>query len=57
MANIVRKRGLTHEHIHAFFRPALTVMNRLAYPRKFAIISLLFALPLARPVSPPRGDQ
>ena len=27
--------------------PAITVMNRLKYPQKFALISLLFALPLA----------
>ena len=27
--------------------PAMTVMNRLKYPQKFALISLLFALPLA----------
>jgi len=27
--------------------PAIAVMNRLKYPQKFALISLLFALPLA----------
>src|SRR5262245_51139133 len=27
--------------------PAVAVMNRLSYPRKFALISLLFILPLA----------
>ena len=26
--------------------PAVALMNRLTYPRKFALISLLFALPL-----------
>ncbi len=30
-----------------FFLPATGVMNRLKYPQKFALISLLFALPLA----------
>lgn len=29
------------------FRPAIGLMNRLAFPQKFALISLLFALPLA----------
>src|SRR5215210_3888637 len=28
------------------FRPAVAVMNRLKYPRKFILISLLFTLPL-----------
>jgi len=28
------------------FSPAIAVMNRLGYPQKFALISLLFALPL-----------
>lgn len=27
--------------------PAIAVMNRLKYPQKFALISLVFALPLA----------
>ena len=27
--------------------PAVALMNRLSYPRKFALISLLFVLPLA----------
>jgi signal transduction histidine kinase/CheY-like chemotaxis protein len=30
-----------------FFSPAVSVMNRLKYPRKFALISFFFALPLA----------
>ncbi len=30
-----------------FLRPAVAVMNRLKYPKKFAVISLFFALPLA----------
>ena len=29
-----------------FFRPAALVLNRLKYPQKFGLISLLFALPL-----------
>ncbi|HMA33638.1 MAG TPA: response regulator [Chloroflexia bacterium] len=29
------------------FRPAIAVMNRLKYPQKFGLISLLFILPLA----------
>src|SRR5205823_6219472 len=29
-----------------FFHPAIALMNRLTYPQKFALISLLFALPL-----------
>src|SRR5512140_1987971 len=29
------------------FRPAIWLMNRLKFPRKFALISLLFVLPLA----------
>jgi PAS domain S-box-containing protein len=29
------------------FRPAITFLNRLTYPRKFALISLLFVVPLA----------
>lgn len=28
------------------FRPAATILNRLKYPQKFGLISLLFALPL-----------
>jgi PAS domain S-box-containing protein len=31
----------------ALFAPAVAVMNRLKYPQKFALISLLFILPLA----------
>ena len=29
------------------FSPAMSLMNRLTYPRKFAVISVLFVLPLA----------
>src|SRR5262245_2346430 len=29
------------------FKPAVTLMSRLKYPQKFALISLLFAIPLA----------
>src|SRR4051794_36051881 len=29
------------------FAPAVAVMNRLTYPRKFALVSLLFVTPLA----------
>ena len=32
---------------HALLAPAAAVMNRLTYPWKFALISLLFALPLS----------
>jgi PAS domain S-box-containing protein len=46
MATVGTKGRLTYDHIHTFFSPALALMNRLAYPRKFAIISLVFALPL-----------
>ncbi len=31
----------------SFFAPAVGLMNRLTYPRKFLLISVLFALPLA----------
>jgi PAS domain S-box-containing protein len=31
----------------SFFAPAIALMNRLKYPQKFALISLLFAIPLA----------
>ena len=30
-----------------FFDPAITFLNRLKYPQKFTVISLLFVLPLA----------
>ena len=33
--------------MNRFFRPAVRLMNRLTYPRKFVLISVLFALPLA----------
>ena len=29
------------------FNPAISLMNRLKYPQKFVLISLLFVLPLA----------
>src|SRR5215213_3426236 len=32
--------------MNRLFRPAIALMNRLKYPQKFALISLLFALPL-----------
>jgi PAS domain S-box-containing protein len=31
----------------SFFKPAIRLMNRLKYPQKFTLISLLFVLPLA----------
>src|SRR5687767_3100650 len=31
----------------ALLRPAVALMNRLSYPKKFALISLLLALPFA----------
>ena len=33
--------------MNKIFGPAIALMNRLRYPQKFALISLLFALPLA----------
>lgn len=33
--------------MNQFFRPAVGLMNRLKYPQKFLLISLLFAVPLA----------
>src|SRR5262245_40849886 len=33
--------------MNAVWQPGVTLMNRLTYPRKFALISLLFILPLA----------
>jgi len=33
--------------VTSFFAPAVGLMNRLTYPRKFLLISVLFALPLA----------
>src|SRR5262245_46554686 len=32
--------------MNTFWRPGVALMNRLTYPRKFALISLLFILPL-----------
>src|SRR5207245_2092454 len=33
--------------VTSFFGPAVGLMNRLTYPRKFLLISVVFALPLA----------
>jgi PAS domain S-box-containing protein len=33
--------------VKSFFAPAIGLMNRLTYPRKFILISVVFALPLA----------
>jgi PAS domain S-box-containing protein len=33
--------------VTSFFGPAVSLMNRLTYPRKFLLISVVFALPLA----------
>ena len=33
--------------MHVLLAPAIAVMNRLKYPQKFALISLLFTFPLA----------
>jgi sigma-B regulation protein RsbU (phosphoserine phosphatase) len=33
--------------MNKIFNPAIILLNRLKYPQKFALISLLFALPLA----------
>src|SRR6266516_5645711 len=33
--------------MNTIWRPGIALMNRLTYPRKFALISLLFILPLA----------
>jgi signal transduction histidine kinase/DNA-binding response OmpR family regulator len=38
-----RRRG----RVHWLLAPAIAVMNRLRYPQKFALISVLFVLPLA----------
>ncbi len=32
--------------MNSLFSPAVTLLNRLTYPRKFGLIGLLFALPL-----------
>jgi hypothetical protein len=45
--SVAGKSPLTHDKLRVFLRPALFVMNRLRYPQKFVLISLLFALPLA----------
>jgi hypothetical protein len=36
----------------SFFAPAVGLMNRLTYPRKFLLISVLFALPLTLVILP-----
>src|SRR5262245_56466790 len=37
----------TSRVMRAFFAPAIALVNRLSYPRKFILISGLFGLPLA----------
>src|ERR1044071_9770457 len=37
----------TESKIHPVLAPAVAIMNRLKYPQKFALISLIFAIPLA----------
>jgi signal transduction histidine kinase/DNA-binding response OmpR family regulator/HAMP domain-containing protein len=46
MQTLPEKSQRTRDTLRVFLRPALFVMNRLRYPQKFAVISLLFALPL-----------
>ena len=46
MQTLPEKSQRARNTLRAFLRPALFVMNRLRYPQKFAVISLLFALPL-----------
>jgi len=36
-----------HRSTSSWFSPAIRLLNRLSFPRKFTLISLLFALPLA----------
>jgi hypothetical protein len=43
---VIANNRLEKTAVHALFAPAVTVMNCLTYPRKFALIGLLFALPL-----------
>ena len=43
--------GLSSRMVTAFFGPAVALMNRLTYPRKFLLISVLFGLPLALVIS------
>ena len=38
--------GANNKSLHAAFAPAVAMMNRLKYPQKFAVITLLFVLPL-----------
>ncbi len=33
--------------VRGFFQPAIAIMNRLKYPQKFLLISLLFSIPLS----------
>src|SRR5262245_10204220 len=39
--------SMKRPRVAAFFSPAVGLMNRLTYPRKFLLISVLFGLPLA----------
>lgn len=41
------KKRLDQGKMNVLLSPAIAVMNRLKYPQKFALISLLFVLPLA----------
>jgi signal transduction histidine kinase/DNA-binding response OmpR family regulator len=45
--SVTGKSPFKRDSLWVFLRPALFVMNRLTYPQKFVLISLLFALPLA----------
>ena len=45
--SVTGKSPFKRDRQRVFLRPALFVMNRLTYPQKFVLISLLFALPLA----------
>jgi hypothetical protein len=47
MESLPGKSQLDCDKLWVFLRPALFIMNRLRYLQKFAVISLLFALPLA----------
>jgi len=43
---VIAKKRSGQGRVQFLAAPAVAVMNRLTYPRKFALISLLFALPL-----------
>ena len=47
MSNAPERDVRTHWRSAAFLAPARALMDRLSYPKKFALISVLFALPLA----------